>query len=712
MSLRMSESPYQRSPRTTFKIMMELTAALLIVWLAAVIYNFTLSSEFGVRAILLMVVALFTTALIDAGVALIKHKKGGNLLKEVKDSVVFNYSYVTAIIFTLCCPVYISYFIIIIGCLASTGIKHCFGGFGKNIFNPAIIGRIVTGIAFPTAFQVTESYADVTASATLTTQYSGLGTKWLSGVLPEGYNMGNLLLGNYGGSLGETFTLLILILGIILMVRKVINWKSSVFYLGTVAITALFIGFFIEGVNPITYMMYHLCLGGLMFGAIFMITDPVTSPTSPFGKALIGVIAGLITVLIRVAGGYPEGVMYSIALINIISPVIDKLVVGRTTEGQTKKWAVIGSFLVASIAINTALSVSSANAGGNTSNSDPSTSETTNSSSSSVVLSKEEQLFGYQGATYTEVTLGELPADTHIVKIYSITGKNVPTVLGYELNEEYSWSTGYSNATINVTVGVVFSLEDDTVLDVNLYGDTYGTKENFMTPVDEFVDKLVGLNVSNLVSMNHVMSNDKGSHNGCAHDSVDFVTGSSKSKGTVFNLVVEAAKQYLNSDKLSFIFGNGESTYEQFTMTNNDTVIKEAYTYTVDTVTHIGYLVSVENGINISSGGHSMGKIYPLFAISINTSNDTISGFKLISGKVTEGYSRYTIEPEEVLKKVLLNKDVNTLIGTSGSSAIDTANNTDLKSGATLTSQGIYNYVVTVCNQYVTNDKANIGGAQ
>ena len=93
-----------------------------------------------------MVVALVATAAIDALVAIIKHKKGGNLKNEIIDSVVKNYSYVTAIIFTLCCPVYVSYYVIIIGCLAATGIKHCFGGFGKNIFNPAIIGRIVVGM--------------------------------------------------------------------------------------------------------------------------------------------------------------------------------------------------------------------------------------------------------------------------------------------------------------------------------------------------------------------------------------------------------------------------------------------------------------------------------------------------------------------------------------------------------------------------------------
>ena len=136
MSLKMNEAPYQRSPRTTLHIMLELCAALLLVWVAAIIYNFTLDVEFGVRAILMMVIALVTTAAIDALVAVIKHKKGGNLLKEVKDSVIKNYSYVTAIIFTLCLPVYVSYYVVIIGAIFATGIKHCFGGFGKKYLQP------------------------------------------------------------------------------------------------------------------------------------------------------------------------------------------------------------------------------------------------------------------------------------------------------------------------------------------------------------------------------------------------------------------------------------------------------------------------------------------------------------------------------------------------------------------------------------------------
>ena len=94
-----------------------------------------------------------------------------------------------------------------------------------------------------------------------------------------------------------------------------------------------------------------------MFGAVFMITDPVTSPTSPFGKALIGVIAGIFTVLFRMDSNNPEGVMYSIALVNIIAPLIDRLVAGRTTDGHGKKWATIGALVFSSMLINTAISI-------------------------------------------------------------------------------------------------------------------------------------------------------------------------------------------------------------------------------------------------------------------------------------------------------------------------------------------------------------------
>ena len=166
----------------------------------------------------------------------------------------------------------------------------------------------------------------------------------------------DLFLGTYFGALGETFTLLILVLGVILVVRKVINWRTPVFYLGTVALTALIIALVLGFENPLRYVAYHIALGGLAFGAVFMITDPVTGPTSPFGKSLIGVIAGLLTMLIRVKGGYPEGVMYSIAFVNLLSPAIDYLTTGKTTYKLPVKYGVVFGTLLASVALVAGLS--------------------------------------------------------------------------------------------------------------------------------------------------------------------------------------------------------------------------------------------------------------------------------------------------------------------------------------------------------------------
>ena len=673
MSLKMNDAPYQRSPRTTFRIMMELTAALLIVWLAAVIYNFTLDAEFGVKAILLMVVSLVTTAIIDAGVALIKHKKGGNLKKEIIDSVVRNYSYVTAIIFTLCCPVYVSYYVIIIGCLAATGIKHCFGGFGKNIFNPAIIGRIFTGVAFAGQFLIPEEYVDVMSSSTVTSQYSGLSVKWLSEVLPEGFNMGNLLIGNYVGAMGETFTLLILVLGVILAIRNVINWRSSAFYLGTVAITSLFIGIFIPGLNPFTYMMYHLCLGGLMFGAIFMITDPVTSPTSPFGKALIGVIAGLLTVLIRLDGTNPEGVMYSIAIINLISPMIDRLVTGRTTDGHAKKWGTVAGVLVASIAINTAISVNAYNVA------NPGQSST--SSSSVAEPTREEKLFAIEGATYEEITTA-LASDSNIVKVYMAKVEGVDTALCYESTKSHTWDTGHGDATINPTLAITFGLADDKVMTANI--ENGGSNANFSSNAANFAPNLVGLDASVLAEMT------ADSHTGC-----DFVAGATISSTNILELAVESANQYLNVDKLSYNFGYA-AAYEKTTLAAlpAETNIINTYVGKVNGAANvIGYELKLSHSWDT---GHGDAVIDGSVLVAINLADNTIVGASLINGGSNPNFSTNAAK----FGANLIGKDAAAIAAMT----TDSHDGVDFVTGVTVSSTAAFGVVIEACKQYA-NDK-------
>jgi Na+-translocating ferredoxin:NAD+ oxidoreductase RnfD subunit len=249
--------------------------------------------------------------------------------------------------------------VIIIGSLFATLIvKYAFGGFGANIFNPAVFARIFVTFAFGSQLKAfidtipsnATSLTDV--GATITTSFSSLGVKWTSDSLTGlNVNMGQLWLGNYSGAIGETFTGLILIIGLYMIVRKICNWRPMVAYLVTVTLTALVIAL-ITGLNPGTYILLHLAMGGLMYGAIFMITDPITSPTSMFGKVLIGVIAGLITVLIRIQGANPEGVIFAIAITNLVSPLIDRFATGMTINNGFKKWSVILSILLLSLALN------------------------------------------------------------------------------------------------------------------------------------------------------------------------------------------------------------------------------------------------------------------------------------------------------------------------------------------------------------------------
>lgn len=348
MSFRTNAAPYQRAKRSTLQIMIELCIALGLLWIVAVIYTFMKAgSQYGIKAIVMMLVSLIVTALCDVLTTVIRHKKkSGNLRKEIVHDLIHNYSYVTAMIFTLTLPVWVSYYVVIIGAIfATVVVKNVFGGFGKNIFNPAIMARIFVGFCF--SFALPSSFTtgiDVSTGATVTTAFNGIAS-WLSDASfaelgLTNLTMSDLFLGNYFGAMGEPFTILILLLGVALSIRQVINWRTPAFYLGTVILTSLVIGLVCGFENPFRYVGYQLALGGLAFGAVFMLTDPVTGPTSPFGKCLIGVLAGFMTVLIRIKGSWAEGVMFSIAICNAITATIDFFTVGKTTSAKPVKYAV------------------------------------------------------------------------------------------------------------------------------------------------------------------------------------------------------------------------------------------------------------------------------------------------------------------------------------------------------------------------------------
>lgn len=345
-------APYLRRKKTTLQIMIDLAIGLGIIWILAIIMSFVkLGSQYGLNAIFLMITALATTAVCDIITTILKNKKDRNLGKIIVHDLIHNYSWITAAIFTLCCPVWTPYYVIIVGSIFSTIIgKNVFGGFGKNIFNPAAAGRLFVLLSFPlkTPSNITTG-VDASTGATITNIIQST-QGWLGSDAINGFGVSDLLLGTYFGAMGEVFTIAILLVGVFLAIREVINWRIPLFYLGTIALSALFIGIFLGFNNIGLYVLYHIATGGAMFAAIFMLTDPVTTPTSPLGNCLIGVIAGVLTVLIRVGTNNAEGVVYSIMVINTFSPMIDHFITKKTTKNNIVKSSVtFGSVFISCV---------------------------------------------------------------------------------------------------------------------------------------------------------------------------------------------------------------------------------------------------------------------------------------------------------------------------------------------------------------------------
>lgn len=239
---------------------------------------------------------------------------------------------VTAILLALNVPSNLPGWMIIIGALVAIGMaKMSFGGLGKNVFNPALVARVFLLVSFPVQMTswpkpspLTNGIADVITGATpLGILKEGLdGGKTISELssdLPS-YTQG--LMGEMGGSMGEVSALALIIGGIYMLWKKIITWHIPVSLLLTVAV---FSGIF-WGFDPEHYAdpLFHMLTGGMLLGAIFMATDMVTSPMTKGGQLVFGFGVGLLTILIRIWGAYPEGVSFAILLMNAVVPLINR----------------------------------------------------------------------------------------------------------------------------------------------------------------------------------------------------------------------------------------------------------------------------------------------------------------------------------------------------------------------------------------------------
>lgn len=291
-------SPHLVSGESITKVMYTVVIALIPAVIASYIF-------FGIRAINIISISVVTAIALEAGVQWMRHKP----ITAFDGSAI-----ITGILLAFNLPPTVPLWIPILGTSVAMIIaKHTYGGIGQNIFNPALAGRAFLLAAYPSYMTkwMPSKLSGIVDAATYATPLAIIKEK--AGVgMPNYFDM---FIGNIGGCIGETSALLLLVGGLYLLIRKVITWHIPVTYIVTVAfLTGIF------GKDP----LFYLLSGGLMLGAIFMATDLVTSPVTPRGMIIFGIGCGIMTTIIRLFGKYPEGVSYSILLMNACTPLIDR----------------------------------------------------------------------------------------------------------------------------------------------------------------------------------------------------------------------------------------------------------------------------------------------------------------------------------------------------------------------------------------------------
>lgn len=296
-----SSSPHVRTKENVSRIMMDVIIAMLPAMLAGIYF-------FRMGAVVVLLSGIIGAVLAEFIIQKLLKKK-----VTIKD-----YSaVVTGILLAFNIPASAPWWLPFIGSFFAIIIaKQLFGGLGHNFINPALAARAMLLASWPV--QMT-AWVKPGADAVTTATPLGLLAEQGKNAALSGTNMMDLFVGNVGGCIGETSAILIILGGLYLIYRGVITYVIPVFYIATVAILTLFIGGF-----DINFMVFNLLAGGLMIGAFFMATDYASSPVTQKGQIIYAIGCGLLTTIIRTYGGYPEGVSYSILLMNVATPLIDR----------------------------------------------------------------------------------------------------------------------------------------------------------------------------------------------------------------------------------------------------------------------------------------------------------------------------------------------------------------------------------------------------
>ena len=312
----LSSSPHFYAPISAKRLM----ANVLIALAPATAYGVVL---YGVPALLTIVVSVAAALASDAAfrLAIGEKPRVGDLSAAL-----------TGLLLALVLPPSTPLWMTALGAVFAVVVaKEFFGGLGANVFNPALIGRAFLIMSFPAAITTWhvpfKGIADATTTATplnivkMGGTVADVGQDFVSGGLAAGAGYADVLktlfFGNRAGCIGESSILLILAGGVFLLATKTIDWRAPVAML-----VSAFVASFALGLDPV----FGLLSGGLVFGAVFMATDYVSAPLTSSGKLIFGVGAGIVTVLIRKWGGYPEGTSYGILIMNAATPFLNKLV--------------------------------------------------------------------------------------------------------------------------------------------------------------------------------------------------------------------------------------------------------------------------------------------------------------------------------------------------------------------------------------------------
>lgn len=300
-----SSSPHFRSTATTRRIMLDVIIALLPTSIAACVI-------FGLRSMVLIAVCVASCVLLEY----ISRK----IMK--RDTTIGDLSaVVTGLLLALNLPVNINPLIAVFGCAVAIVVaKQMFGGIGMNFVNPALAARIVLLVSFPSQMMSWVPAFFYKTPDAVTSATPLVAEK-------ETFSYIDLLIGNCGGSIGEVCALALILGGVYLIVRKVISPIIPCVYIAVAAGMSLLVG-----ADP----LYQILSGGLLLGAVFMATDYTTSPITPWGKVIFAAGCGVLTILLRTYSNMPEGVSFSILLMNILTPLIERATVPRTL-GFTKK---------------------------------------------------------------------------------------------------------------------------------------------------------------------------------------------------------------------------------------------------------------------------------------------------------------------------------------------------------------------------------------